>query len=91
MLDPKMAEAALNLGILLLNEEPAAAVRPLERAVELLPTESRPSAVLKSFGRRRRMKVLDERTRGEHSPSMGNLILGCRFEWFGRVCGTSGG
>ena len=45
-LDPKMAEAALNLGILLLNEEPAAAVRPLEQAVELLPTESRPRVLL---------------------------------------------
>ena len=45
-LDPKMAEAALNLGILLLNEEPAAAVRPLEHAVELLPTESRPRVLL---------------------------------------------
>ena len=45
-LDPKMAEAALNLGILLLNEEPAAAVRPLEKAVELLPAESRPRVLL---------------------------------------------
>jgi tetratricopeptide (TPR) repeat protein len=45
-LDPKMAEAALNLGILLLAEEPAAAVAPLERAVELLPTESRPRTLL---------------------------------------------
>jgi tetratricopeptide (TPR) repeat protein len=45
-LDPKMAEAALNLGILLLNEEPAAAVAPLEKAVELLTTESRPRALL---------------------------------------------
>src|SRR6267154_2245751 len=41
LLDPKMPEAALNLGILFLNEEPAAAVGPLQRAVELLPTQSR--------------------------------------------------
>jgi Flp pilus assembly protein TadD len=46
LLDPKMPEAALNLGILLLNEEPAAAVAPLQRAVELLPTQSRPRALL---------------------------------------------
>jgi Flp pilus assembly protein TadD len=45
-LDPKMPEAALNLGILLLNEEPAAAVAPLEKAVELLPTQSRPRTLL---------------------------------------------
>jgi Flp pilus assembly protein TadD len=46
LLDPKMPEAALNLGILLLNEEPAAAVGPLQRAVELLPTQSRPRTLL---------------------------------------------
>ena len=45
-LDPKMPEAALNLGILLLSEDPAAAVQPLQRAVELLPTQSRPRALL---------------------------------------------
>ncbi len=45
-LDPKMPEAALNLGILLLNEEPSAAVAPLRRAVELLPTQSRPRTLL---------------------------------------------
>jgi Flp pilus assembly protein TadD len=45
-LDPKMPEARLNLGILLLAEEPAAAVAPLERAVELRPTESRPRTLL---------------------------------------------
>jgi Flp pilus assembly protein TadD len=45
-LDPKMPEAALNLGILLLNEEPAAAIAPLKRAVELLPTQSRPRTLL---------------------------------------------
>src|SRR5262250_1595190 len=45
-LDPKMAEAALHLGILLLNDEPPLAVAPLERAVELLPTQSRPRMLL---------------------------------------------
>src|SRR6266849_2705805 len=45
-LDPKMPEAALNLGILLLNDEPSAAVAPLQRAVELLPTQSRPRTLL---------------------------------------------
>jgi len=45
-LDPKMSEAAVNLGILLLNEEPAAAVAPLEKAVELLATQSRPRTLL---------------------------------------------
>src|SRR5438552_14070650 len=45
-LDPKMAEAALNLGILLLHDEPQAAVGPLQRAVELLPTQSRPRTLL---------------------------------------------
>jgi Flp pilus assembly protein TadD len=45
-LDPKMPEAALNLGILLLNEEPAAAIAPLKCAVELLPTQSRPRTLL---------------------------------------------
>ena len=45
-LDPKMPEAALNLGILLLSEDPASAVQPLQRAVELLPTQSRPRVLL---------------------------------------------
>ena len=45
-LDPKMPEAALNLGIMLLATEPAAAVTPLQRAVELLPTQSRPRTLL---------------------------------------------
>jgi len=45
-LDPKMPEAPLNLGILMLADEPAAAVQPLERAVELLPTQSRPRRLL---------------------------------------------
>jgi len=45
-LDPKMAEAQLNLGILLLEKDPAAAVAPLRKAVELLPSQSRPRFLL---------------------------------------------
>jgi Flp pilus assembly protein TadD len=45
-LDPKMPEARLNLGILLLDEDPAAAVAPLQKAVELLPAQSRPRFLL---------------------------------------------
>jgi tetratricopeptide (TPR) repeat protein len=41
-LDPKMSEAFLNLGILLTEKDPAAAVAPLRRAVDLLPAQSRP-------------------------------------------------
>ncbi len=47
-LDPKMPEAPLNLGILLLDKEPAAAVAPLRNAVELLPSQSRPRLLLGS-------------------------------------------
>jgi Flp pilus assembly protein TadD len=45
-LDPKMSEAFLNLGILLTEKEPAAAVAPLRHAVDLLPTQSRPRFLL---------------------------------------------
>jgi len=45
-LDPKMPEAQLNLGILLLEKDPKAAVAPLSRAVELLPSQSRPRYLL---------------------------------------------
>jgi Flp pilus assembly protein TadD len=45
-LDPKMAEAQLNLGVLLLDKDPAAAVAPLRKAVELMPAQSRPRFVL---------------------------------------------
>jgi Flp pilus assembly protein TadD len=45
-LDPKMTEAQLNLGILLLESDPAAAVAPLSKAVELLPSQSRPRYLL---------------------------------------------
>jgi tetratricopeptide (TPR) repeat protein len=45
-LDPKMSEAFLNLGILLTEKDPAAAVAPLHRAVDLLPAQSRPRFLL---------------------------------------------
>jgi tetratricopeptide (TPR) repeat protein len=38
-IDPKMAAAYLNLGILLLDKDPAAAVAPLKKSVEISPTE----------------------------------------------------
>jgi tetratricopeptide (TPR) repeat protein len=45
-LDPKMSEAFLNLGILLTEKDPTAAVAPLRRAVDLLPAQSRPRFLL---------------------------------------------
>ena len=45
-LDPKMSEAYLNLGILLTEKDPAAAVPPLRKAVDLLPAQSRPRFLL---------------------------------------------
>jgi protein O-GlcNAc transferase len=45
-LDPKMAEAHLNLGILMLDGRPADAIAPLRKAVELLPAQSRPRSLL---------------------------------------------
>lgn len=45
-LDPKMAEAQLNLGILLLEKDASAAVPPLRQAVDLLPSQSRPRFLL---------------------------------------------
>ncbi len=45
-LDPKLAEAYMNLGLLLADREPAEAVAPLRKAVELLPTQSRPRFLL---------------------------------------------
>ena len=45
-LDPRMTEAQLNLGILLLEKESAAAVEPLRKGVELLPSQSRPRYLL---------------------------------------------
>jgi Flp pilus assembly protein TadD len=44
--DPKMAEAQLNLGILLLQSDPAAAIVPLRQSVMLLPSQSRPRYLL---------------------------------------------
>src|SRR5579862_8890062 len=41
-IDPKMAQAHLNLGLVLLDGDPAAAAEALRRAAELQPTESRP-------------------------------------------------
>jgi Flp pilus assembly protein TadD len=46
-IDPKMSEAYLNLGMLLLDkQEDAAAIAPLRKAVELLPAQSRPRYLL---------------------------------------------
>src|SRR5262249_53087370 len=45
-LDPKMYEAQLDLAILLLESDPAVAVAPLSKAVDLLPTETRPRFLL---------------------------------------------
>jgi Flp pilus assembly protein TadD len=46
-IDPKMPEAYVNLGMLLLDKQDAAhAVAPLKKAVELLPAQSRPRYLL---------------------------------------------
>ena len=46
-IDPKMSEAYLNLGILLLdNQKYSEAVAPLRKAVELLPAQSRPRSLM---------------------------------------------
>jgi Flp pilus assembly protein TadD len=45
-IDPKMSEAYLNLGLLLTEKDPAAAVHALRKAVELLPAQSRPRLLL---------------------------------------------
>jgi tetratricopeptide (TPR) repeat protein len=45
-LDPKMSEAYLNLGTLLLINDPPSAVAPLRKAVELLPAQTRPRFLL---------------------------------------------
>lgn len=45
-LDPKMPEAQLNLGMLLLDRDPKTAVAPLQKAVELLPSQNRPRFLL---------------------------------------------
>jgi len=41
-LNPKLVAAYLNLGLVLLDREPAAAVEPFRRAAELLPDQPRP-------------------------------------------------
>src|SRR6266853_267412 len=46
-IDPKMSEAYLNLGMMILDkQEDAAAIAPLRKAVELLPSQSRPRYLL---------------------------------------------
>ena len=45
-IDPKMSEAHLDLGILLLDKDPADSVAPLTKAAELLPAQSRPHFLL---------------------------------------------
>jgi tetratricopeptide (TPR) repeat protein len=45
-IDPKMAEAYLNLGILFIERDPAVALPHLRKAVELLPGQSRPRYLL---------------------------------------------
>jgi Flp pilus assembly protein TadD len=45
-LNPKLAAAHLNLGLVLLDHDPAAAVEPLQQAAELLPDQSRPRFLL---------------------------------------------
>ncbi len=45
-IDPKMPEAYLDLGILLLDKDAAAAVAPLTKAAALLPAQSRPHFLL---------------------------------------------
>ncbi len=45
-IDPKMSAAYLNLGLLLVDKDPASAVAPLKKLVELLPAESQPRLLL---------------------------------------------
>jgi len=45
-LDPKMAPAFLNLGLTLLDSDPAAAVEPLQKAAALLPNQAEPKYFL---------------------------------------------
>jgi Flp pilus assembly protein TadD len=45
-MDPKMSEAYLDLGILLLDKDPAGSVAPLTKAAALLPAQSRPQFLL---------------------------------------------
>lgn len=45
-LDPKMAEAHLNLGLLLLEKDPEGAQEPLRKAAELMPGQAKPRFLL---------------------------------------------
>jgi tetratricopeptide (TPR) repeat protein len=45
-LDPKLYEAWLNLGTLLLSSDPAKAVEPLQKALDLQPAQTRPHYLL---------------------------------------------
>ena len=45
-LDPKLAPAQLNLGLVLLRNDPAAAVEPLRQAAALSPNDVRPQLLL---------------------------------------------
>jgi len=45
-LNPKLVAAQLNLGLILVERDPAAAVEPLRQAAELLPDQSRPRLLL---------------------------------------------
>jgi Flp pilus assembly protein TadD len=45
-LDPKLAAGHLNLGLVLLDLDPSAAVAPLRKAAELLPDQARPRFLL---------------------------------------------
>jgi Flp pilus assembly protein TadD len=45
-LDPKLDAAYMNLGITLMDTDPAAAIEPLQKAAELLPKEARPQFLL---------------------------------------------
>jgi protein O-GlcNAc transferase len=45
-LNPKLAAAHLNLGLVLLDQDPPAAIEPFRRAAELLPNQSRPRFLL---------------------------------------------
>lgn len=45
-LDPKLDAAYVNLGIMLMDSDPAAAIEPLQKAAALLPNEARPQFLL---------------------------------------------
>ena len=45
-LDPNMAQAQFNLGVLLLDTDPAGALAPLQKAAELNPEDIRPKVLL---------------------------------------------